>query len=31
MSAKVEAAYGVKVLGYLLVATDVSFNGVEAV
>ncbi len=31
MSAKVEAAYGVKILGYLVVATDVSFSGVEPV
>ncbi len=31
MSAKIEAAYDVKVLGYLLVATDVSFNGVKPV
>jgi len=31
MSAKIEAAYGVKVLGYLVVATDVSFNGVAPV
>jgi len=31
MSAKIEAAYDVKVLGYLLVASDVSFNGVAPV
>lgn len=31
MSAKIEAAYDVKVLGYLLVAIDVSFNGVKPV
>jgi TRAP-type C4-dicarboxylate transport system substrate-binding protein len=31
MSDKIESAYDVKVLGYLLVATDVSFNSVEPV
>ena len=31
MSAKIETAYDVKVLGYLVVATDVSINGVEPV